>query len=124
MAKPYSDDLRVRVAASTAGGRTCRDTAALFAVSVASVVKWSQRMRATGSAAAKPMGGSRRAVLSTQREWLLGRIKEAPDVTIRALTAELAERGVVVSHWSVWKVFASEGITFKKKHPAVRTKPR
>ena len=103
---------------------TCRDTAALFAVSVASVVKWSQRMRATGSAAAKPMGGSRRAVLSTQREWLLGRIKEAPDVTIRALTAELAERGVVVSHWSVWKVFASEGITFKKKHPAVRTKPR
>ncbi len=124
MAKPYSDDLRSRVAASVAGGRTCRATAALFGVSVASVVKWSQRLRATGSAAAKPMGGVRRAVLAGERDWLLARIREAPDLTLRALTAELAERGVVVSHWAVWKLFASERITFKKKHSAVRTNPR
>lgn len=114
MARPYSDDLRERVAASVAEGATCRTTAALFRVSVSSVVKWSQRLRATGSAAARPMGGARRAVLADQREWLLARIKAAPDLTLRALQAELAERGVVVSHWAVWKLFASERITFKK----------
>ena len=56
MARPYSQDLRNRVVSSVASGRTCRATAALFGVSVASVVKWSQRWRASGSAAAKPMG--------------------------------------------------------------------
>jgi transposase len=59
MARLYSLDLPERVVASVAGGRSCRAMAALFDVSVASVVKWSQRARATGSAAAKPMGGKR-----------------------------------------------------------------
>jgi transposase len=59
MARPYSRDLRDRVVGSLASGRTCRATAALFGVSVASVVKWSQRWRASGSVAAKPMGGGR-----------------------------------------------------------------
>jgi hypothetical protein len=35
---------------SVASGRTCRATAVLFGVSVASAVKWSQRWRASGSA--------------------------------------------------------------------------
>ena len=52
--------LRNRVVSSVASGRTCRATAALFGVSVASVVKWSQRWHAGGSAAAKPMGGAGR----------------------------------------------------------------
>jgi len=124
MVKPYSDDLRARVAASVAGGRTCRSTAELFGVSVASVVRWSQRLRQTGSAAAKPMGGTRRAVLASQRAWLLARIGEAPDLTLRALAGELAERGVVVSHWAVWKFCRSEKLTFKKKHSAQRTRSR
>ena len=59
MARPYSLDLRERVVALVARGETCRSVAAVFDVSVASVVKWSQRSRATGSAAAKAMGGKR-----------------------------------------------------------------
>jgi len=124
MGKPYSDDLRSRVAASVVEGRTCRDTAALFGVSVASAVKWSQRLRQTGSAAAKPMGGVRRAVLAIERAWLLARINEAPDLTLRALAAELADRGVVVSHWAVWKFCVTEQLTFKKKHSAERAGSR
>jgi transposase len=57
MARPYSQDLRDRVIGSVASGRACRATAALFGVSVASVVKWSQRWRTSGSTATKPMGG-------------------------------------------------------------------
>ena len=54
MARPYSLDLRERVVASVEGGRSCRETARLFAISVASVVKWTQRKRR--QPAAKPMG--------------------------------------------------------------------
>jgi len=87
MARPYSQDLRDRVVSSVASGRTCRATAALFGVSVASVVKWSQRWRASGSAAAKQMGGWRQLRLQREREWLLARIVEKPDLTLRAVVA-------------------------------------
>src|SRR6476661_8630384 len=81
MARPCSQDLRDRVIGSVASGRTCRATATLFGVSVASVVKWSQRWRASGSAAVKPMGGWKQLLLKSEREWLLTRIAENPDLT-------------------------------------------
>ena len=125
MARPYSQDLRDRVVGSVASGRTCRVTAALFEVSVASVVKWSQRWRASGSAAAKPMGGRRPLRLKHERAWLLARIAEKPDLTLRAVVAELAERGTPASYGAVWRFFRHEGITFKKKFctPASRIAP-
>ena len=52
MARAYSLDLRERVVAAVAAGESCRAVATKFKVSVASVVKCSQRFRATGSAAA------------------------------------------------------------------------
>ena len=115
MARPYSKDLRDRVVGSVAGGRSCRATAALFEVSVASAVKWCQRWRATGSAAAKKMGGWRQLLLRSERDWLLVRIVEKPDLTLRAVVAELAARGRPASYGAVWRFFKHEGITFKKK---------
>ena len=97
MARPYSQDLRDRVVAAVAGGRTCRATAALFGVSVASVVKWSQRWRATGSVAAKPMGGRRPLPLTGERAWLLARIAEKPD-----LTPAFAGAGSCERWWPSW----------------------
>ncbi len=101
MARPYSQDLRERVVAAVASGRTCRATAALFGVSVASVVKWSQRWRVSGSAAAMPMGGRRPLRLQRERQWLLARIAEKPDLTLRAVMAELVERGTPASRRGV-----------------------
>jgi transposase len=115
MARPYSQDLRDRVVAAVAGGCTCRAVAARFGVSVASVVKWSQRFRATGSAAAAKMGGWRPLVLTSERDWLLARVAEKPDLTLREVVAELAERGTPASYGAVWRFLAREGITFKKK---------
>jgi transposase len=114
MARPYSQDLRDRVVGSVASGRSCRATAALFGVSVASVVKWSQRWRATGSAAAYRMGGRKPLALRGERVWLLARIAAEPDLTLRALQAELAARGIRVGYSAVWNFFAAEGISFKK----------
>jgi transposase len=125
MGRAYSLDLRERVVAAVAAGESCRAVAATFKVSVASVVKWSQRFRTTGSAAARPVGGNRPYVLSSERDWLLKRLAEQPDVTLRALLAELAERGIKVSYYAVWHFFEHEGISFKKKActPANRTVP-
>ena len=115
MARAYSLDLRERVVAAVATGESCRRVAAIFQVSVASVVKWSQRSRATGSAAARPMGGNRPYALAGERDWLLGRLADQPDVTLRALVADLAARGIKVSYYAVWHFFEHEGISFKKK---------
>ena len=115
MAAPLSLDLRERVVAAVCAGETCRSVALRFGVSVASVVKWSQRFRSTGSAAAKAMGGHRPYALEGERAWLLARIAAEPEITLRALAAELAERGRPVSHYAVWHFLAREGISFKKK---------
>jgi transposase len=115
MTRPYSLDLRVRVVGRVMAGESCRAVARRFGVSVASVVKWSQRFRATGSAAAKRMGGHRPLALAGERDWLLARIAACPDLTLRALVAELAERGIAVSYFAVWHFYEHEGISFKKK---------
>jgi transposase len=117
--RPYSIDLRERVVSSVASGRSCRATAAMFGVSVASAVKWSQRFRKTGSAAPKPMGTRHIPRLAAQRVWLLRRIADK-GVTLRQLVAELADRGVRISYGAVWMFFHREGISFQTGGPARR----
>lgn len=112
MPKAYSNDLRERVAASVVSGRTCRETAALFGVSIASAVKWSQRLRSTGSASARPMGRKQPRSLAAERAFVLARVKA--DVTLRAVVAELAERGIATSYGSVWRLVREDGLSFKK----------
>ena len=115
MARAYSLDLRERVVEAVAAGRTCRSVASTFRVSVASVVKWAQRSRAEGSAAALRMGGYKPYALAGERQWLLQRLAAQPDLTLRGLLAELADRGIKVSYYAVWHFFEHEGISFKKK---------
>jgi transposase len=69
MARAYSLDLRERVVAAVASGHSCRSVAKTFMVSVASVVKWSQRQRAVGSPAALKMGGHRPYLVARERGW-------------------------------------------------------
>jgi putative transposase len=59
------------------------------------------------------MGGRRRLVLAQERDWLWR--AEQADLTLRAIQAELAERGLVVSYDAVWRFCLREGVTFKKK---------
>lgn len=120
MVRPYSLDLRNRVVAAVENGQTCRAVAEVFDVSVASVVKWSQRARTTGSAAAMPMGGKRPVLLAGQRAFILDRIEAVPNLSLRALAAELAERGVVVSYGAIWTFVHREGLSFKKKRASRR----
>ena len=115
MARPYSQDLRDRVVSYVASGATCREAAKRFGVGVATAVRWSHRQRTTGDASARPMGGARRAVLAGERGWLLARIADKPDLTLRAIVAELAARDVQVRYDAVWRFYRQAGMTFKKK---------
>lgn len=111
MARAYSDDLRERVAAAVLSGGSVREVASTFGVSAA---KWSQRLRETGSAGSRPMGGHKRRVLAGEQEWLLLRLEECPHLTVRSLALELADRGYKVSPNTVWSLLRKAGHSFKK----------
>jgi transposase len=122
MVMPYSNDLRERVARSVLSGRSVRETARLFGVSVASAAKWSQRLRVTGSAASRPMGGRRPRILAGEEPWLLARLAEQPDLTMLALALELRGRGYpTVSPNTVWSLLRRAGFSFKKNAVRRRT---
>lgn len=114
MGRHYSNDLRERVAAAVLSGRTCREVAELFSVSVASAVKWSQRLRQTGSSAAKLQGRRPPRLLAPHQDWILGRLAEERDLTMRALVIELGDRGIVTSEVSVWRLVRDAKLSFKK----------
>jgi len=109
-------DLRTRVAAALAEGETVRSAAKRFGVSVASAVRIGQRQRAGRGQVPGKIGGHRRALLAGEAgEWLMSRLAEKPDLTMRALTAELAARGVHVAHDTVWRFVRRAGQTVKKR---------
>jgi transposase len=68
------------------------------------------------------MGGDHSSRLRGEREWLLRRIEEAPDLTLEELRAELAARGKRVGYGTVWRFFAAEGISFKKNRARQRAR--
>lgn len=123
MAKALDLDLRRCLVAAVEAGASCRSVAARFDVSESAVIKLMRRYRATGSLAPGKLGGHRRPILEAERDWLLKRVAEQPDVTVRSLADELAERGIVVSHVSVWNLLRREKQTHKKKRARQRAEP-
>lgn len=120
MTRPYSNDLRERVVARVVAGDPVRAVSATFGVSVASVVKWSQRLRRTGSVAPDRMGSRRPKLFEPHRDWLLARMVDGRRFTLRGLQAELAERGIVVDYRTVWNFVHDANMSFKKNRPAQR----
>ena len=119
MTRPYSDDLRERVVSAVEGCESCRSVATRFGVAVSSVVKWRQRYRSTGSVAPGQMGGHRKRLLESHRDFIVEQLERTPHLTLHGLKDILATRGVVVSHQAVWRFLRSEGLGFKKN--AVRS---
>jgi transposase len=114
MAKPYSDDLRSRVAAAIADGASYRSIAERFGVAASTVAKWSKRVRETGSPAPAKFGGHRTCSLDAHRAFVLEQIEEVPHLTLHRLKDLLAQRGIAVSHDTVWRFLRREGRSFKK----------
>src|ERR1700755_1248264 len=114
MGQPNPNDVRKRAVAPVAKGESCRSVALRFGIAVSSVVKWSQRYRATGSVAPGKMGGHRHRAVEPHRSFIKERISQTPHLTLHGLKDELAGRGVTVSHNAVWLFLRREGLRFKK----------
>lgn len=123
MGRAYSLDLRERVVATVLSGQSCAKAAERHSVSVSSAIKWTRRMRETGSAAAAPMGGKRPKLLEAERGWLMARMAEKPDLTLQALLAEVHGRGFPVSLDTLWRFLKGLGLSFKKNHSRRRAGP-
>ena len=66
--------------------------------------------------ALRRMGGHRRPLLEPHREFLLAMLRERPETTLHEMRERLAaERGVRVSHDTVWRFLKAERQSFKKK---------
>ena len=123
MARPYSLDLRVRVVAAVEEGQSCRSVAEAFGLSNSCVVKWTQRVRSTGSVAPGKMGGHRRQLLAGHRDFILARLAAEPHLALRSLQVELIERGVAVSYGALWNFVHRLGQSFRKKRSANGARP-
>ncbi len=115
MGKAYSDDLRRRVVAAMAAGRSCREVGAAFDVAPSTAGNWWRRYRRESSHAARPMGGDRRSKLLAQASWIGERLAETPELTLGEVRSDLAGRGVEVSYASVWRTVRKLGLRHKKK---------
>lgn len=115
MARPLSLDLRERIAAALASGLTTRAVAKRFGVSVATAVRIGQKHRAGHGLHPGKMGGHRPFLLGALTiDWLRSRLEEKGDLTMRALTLELADWGIVVTPDTVWRSVRRLGLSFKK----------
>jgi len=124
MARPYSLDLRERVVrAVEVEGVSRRAAASRYGLAISTVIKWLQRVRATGSARPGKMGGHKpRKIAGEHRAWLLARCRER-DFTLRGLVAELGERGLKVDYRSVWEFVHAAALTYKKNAGRRRARP-
>jgi putative transposase len=122
MVRPLSMDLRERAVARIAAGESVRKVALALSVAPSSVVKWTQRLRATGSVAPGKIGGHvPPKIAGTHRAWLVARTAAA--FTLRGLVAELAGRGLRVDYRTVWTFIRREGLSFKKNRAGSKTIP-
>ena len=93
--KPYSNDLRERVAAACAApGATQTTVAARFCVSVSFVEKLRQRQRASGSVAALPHRSGPAPLLdAVARAEVVACLRQQPDATLDELRVWVAAPG-------------------------------
>ena len=105
MTKPLSMDIRERAMARLDAGETVREVAEALSVAPSGVVKWSQRFRATGSAAPGKIGGHvPHRIRGGHAVWLRARMAEAP----------FTLRGLRVDYHTMWNFAHAEGLGFKK----------
>jgi transposase len=114
MPRAYSGDLRERLIATVTSGMSRCEAAEVFGVAISTAVKWMQRLRDTGSSAAKPRGGST-SRLEQHTERILAIISEQPDATLKEILAALGKQRIHTSRSALDRFLGRHKITRKKK---------
>ena len=123
MPKPYSLDLRERVAGFVEAGHSRRAAASHFDVSVSFVVKLVTAVGTSGRLEPKPSGGRRHAKLEPHRAFLLARVSEKDDITMPELALALeTETGTKADPASLSRWLIRNGYRFKKNTAGQRAR--
>jgi transposase len=116
MGRPYSMDLRERVVAAIAGGMSTRRAAARFSIGIATAGSWARLKRAKGDVLPARQGKPKGSVLDAHADFILGLIKQTPDITLDEIVEHLvAGRSVTVVRTAVWKFLDRRDMTHKKR---------
>ena len=86
-------DLRVRVIEMVRAGASRREAAEVFSLAGSTAVKWLQRWEKSGSAEAKPRGGSV-SPLEVHAMVILEVVRAQPDATFVELLVVLKKQGI------------------------------
>jgi transposase len=123
MAKPYSDDLRVRIVEAVEDGATIPETAEQCGVSISSVVRFLRLHRETGSVSPAQFGGYKEFALAAHEELVRKLVAEQRDITLAELSARLAKEKVTVGKSSISRFLHHLKLSFKKKSARRRAGP-
>jgi transposase len=115
MAKPYSNDLRVRVIEAVSAGATREEAAERHDVSLSSVGRFLRLKRETGSISPAKFGGYKPYVLAAHEERIIQLVAAQPDITLAELKVRLAKQKVTVGQTSIFRFLRHLNLTFKKK---------
>ena len=116
MAKPLSEDLRIRLIVAVEAGMSRRAAAERFGVAVASAIRWVHAWRTTGATRARPQGGDHRSFrIEAYKDVILASIEARVDITLVELADLLrSEHGASFAPSTIWRFLDRHGITFKK----------
>ncbi len=116
MPRAYAVDLRERVMAAVATGRSITEVAKAFSVSRDAIHDWKRRAAATWSVAPAPQRGGRPALSPAQDLLVRDRIDAVPDATIDELRSWLAAtHDIVIGHGTMFRAIARVGRTRKQR---------
>jgi transposase len=116
--KPYSQDLRERILAAVKETKLSQaKIAKAFKISPATLEKWLQRWRDTGTYAALPHGGGHSRVLRDCETFIRSQVKKQPDITLDELCAHVAEaKGIRASSSMMCRKLRRLNLPRKKSH--------
>jgi transposase len=120
MPKPYSEDLRSRVAEAVAAGNTVRAVALQYKVSPAFVCKMHALWRETGAVQGKPFGGYRRSRLEPYEAALREQLENHPSITLKELQGWLEQEQALSVSISAIDQFIRHKLGYRYKKNAGR----
>ena len=124
MPAAYSLDLRERVIGAVEAGASPRRAAAVFKVSITTVIRWAKRVDETGDYAPLPSGGDHKSKeVEAHRDWLLSIVAAEPDLTLEEMQTRLKITHQLPKSLScLWRFFDRHNVTFKKNRARLRAR--
>ncbi len=123
--RPYSNDLRERVAAAVDHHEgSLRQLARRFRIGLSTLVRWLERRKETGSLDPEPHGGGRPQAVDAQHVVILRElVRQQPEARLDELNARL---GLGCSRMAIFRALLRWRISRKKKvlHAQERDTPR